>query len=101
MQCAWKHLTLRHARLGESPFDVVARVLQTVGLENPTYRKLLLEGKFLPAGRTLKTATPGVGVMPNCTVIEPDVVKARQSLQHTTGLGVNLDDANDPVNVMR
>ena len=39
--------------------------------------------------------------MPNCTVIEPDLAMARAMLKHTTGLGVNLDQASDPVAVMR
>ena len=70
---AWRHLTLRHSNRGETPRDVVTRVLDTVKLNRKEYQELLLSGSFLPAGRTLKTARPGHGVLPNCVVVRPSL----------------------------
>jgi hypothetical protein len=101
MHCAWKRLTPRHAKRGENPFDVVNRVLDTVNLNTNYFQNLLLQGTFLPAGRTLKTADPSMGIMPNCTVLHPDIALAKQVVEHTTGIGFNLDSVKDPVKMMR
>jgi hypothetical protein len=72
-----------------------------VQLNTPYYSQLLLQGTFLPAGRTLKTACPERGVMPNCTVLEPDLALAKRVIRHTTGVGFNLNEERDPVSTMK
>lgn len=99
--CAWRQLTLRHSWQGETARDVVGRVMKTVGIESEQLTEMMLSGRFLPAGRTLKTARPGRGIMPNCTVLTPDPELFDKVMRESIGVGTNLDNIGDPVPLMR
>jgi hypothetical protein len=101
VSCAWRHLTLRHAWPKETNLDVIERVLKTIGTDSRSLANMMVNGRFLPAGRTLKTATPGKGIMPNCTVLAPDPDVFRRVMIESIGVGTNLDGLGDPVKRMK
>jgi hypothetical protein len=72
--------------------DVIQRVVNTIGVKDGEMVDMLVQGRFLFAGRTLKTADPERGVFPNCTVLPLDLGLIRQVMSRTIGVGVNLDD---------
>lgn len=93
-------LTPRHARPGERGADVVARVMAAARLDCPRTAEMMLDARFLPAGRTLRTASPE-GVVPNCTALPPDARQVARALDQTIGVGAAFDDCADPVAEMR
>ena len=83
--------TIRYQKYsGETLYEILERVRRTVG---DRYGTLLHSGSFVPAGRTLYTACPGRGIIPNCAVIPWDDIQTQKDLlQYSTGVGVNFDD---------
>jgi ribonucleotide reductase alpha subunit len=86
---------------GESPLDVVNRVCETLAIKDASMIDMLCDARFIPAGRTLKTAHPLRGVFPNCTVLDPDVDRFKQAMAQSIGVGTNLDSVRDPVECMK
>ena len=75
----------------ETLFQIMERVRATVGDQ---YGSLLHTGSFVPAGRTLRTACPDLGIQPNCAVIPwRDLSTQHALLYESTGVGVNFDSA--------
>ena len=70
MRTAWTRLTSRHCLAGETPGQVIQRVLATLETSDEIYKQMLAQGRFLFAGRTFKTADPQRGIYPNCTVLD-------------------------------